>query len=191
MDYFQFSIKSDTRNYVYADYFENEYLKDYENQDIFKKKVEYYWSNADPKKLLSMFPKVKKPILRENGQLAMFGYSKESDKIERNIKRRDFQVGYFEKILKLCKDHQIKVVVLTLPTRANELKSYNENQLSEFSAFINKYIDTNNVFYLNYSFSEEFKTVDYADATHFNEPGANHFSKKLNQDLIKLFQPKS
>ncbi|MBP1672852.1 MAG: hypothetical protein H6Q25_667 [Bacteroidetes bacterium] len=191
MDYFQFSIKSDTRNYVYADFFAKEYLNDYENENILKKKIEYYCGNADPKKLLSLFPKEKKPVLRKNGQLAMFGFSKESDKIERNIKRLDFQVDYFEKILRLCKNQNIKVIIVTLPTRVNELKSYNEKQLIEFYSFFNKYIDNKNTFYLNYCYHEDFKTFDYADATHLNESGANHFSHLLNQDLMHLIYPQS
>lgn len=186
IDYFQFSFKSDTRNYVYADFLYSDYMNDFEESEVWQKKFEYHFGNINPKKLLSLRPKKNKPFLRENGQYLKLGFANENDTITRDISRLDFQVKYFEKILALCKKKDIKVLVLFLPTRQNELKSYTPEEIEEFDNFVKSYIDNTNVFYLNYSKLDGFETQDYTDITHFNEKAANRFTEILNKKLIEL-----
>ena len=186
IDYFQFSFKSDTRNYVYADFLDREYMNDFEESSVFVKKMDYYFSNINPKKILSLYPKENKPFLRANGQYIKPGFAKETDTITRDINRLEFQIKYFEKTLSLCDKKGIKVFIVNLPTRQNELNSYTTGEINEFANFISSYVDNKNVFYLNYSKLEGFNTEDYTDITHFNEKAANRFSEILNKKLIEL-----
>ena len=191
VDYFQFSFKSDSRNYVYADFLENNYLKDFTNTNLLLLKAEYYLSNINPKKLLLLKPRIKKPFLRSNGQYIKYGKAKENDTITREIKRLDFQVSYFNKIIDLCKSKKIKTFIVMLPIRQNELKSYKHSEINEFDSFISDYADSNNVFYLNYSTVNNFSTSDFTDITHLNEPAANRFTNNLNKDLLNLINNKN
>jgi RNase H-fold protein (predicted Holliday junction resolvase) len=188
VDYFQFSFKSDTRNYVYADILNKNYLNDFDNNDIWKLKFDYYLSNLDPKKLLSLRSKNNMPFLKDNGQYIKPGLAFETDTIQRDIKRLNFQVNYFNKILDLCKIKKIKVFIVMLPTRLNELKSYTKEETEEFDNFIENFANQKTIFYLNYSKNSDFKTIDYTDITHLNEVAANRFSKILNNDIIKLIE---
>lgn len=186
VDYFQFSFKSDTRNYIYADFFDSKYMDDYEVRSVFIKKMDYYLSNINPKKILSLFPKEDKPLLRENGQYIKPGLANETDTITREINRLEFQITYFEKTLSLCDQKSIKVFIVNLPTRQNELKSYSNIEIDEFNNFINSYVDNEYVFYLNFSKLEGLTTKDYTDITHFNERGANKFTEILNTNIMDV-----
>ncbi len=190
LDYFQFSFKADTRNYVYSDFFGSEYMSDFESSALIKK-TQYYIDIINPKKILSCFSKENQPFIRKNGQYIKSGYAREDDCVSRDVKRLSFQVRYFEKILEVCKSKGIKVFMVTLPIRLNELNSYTESELDDFKNFINQYINDNEIFYLNYSNIKSFNTKDYTDITHFNESAANRFTKKLNKDLMDIITKKN
>lgn len=190
LDYFQFSFKSDTRNYVYADFFDSKYMDDFEESSVFVKKMDYYLSNINPKKILSLSPKENKSFLRENGQYIKAGLAKETDTITRDMNRLDIQIKYFEKTLLLCDQKKIKVFIVNLPTRQNELNSYTNNEIDEFDNFIKSYVDNKYVFYLNFSKFEGFTTKDYTDITHFNENAANHFTEILNKKIMGIIDEK-
>jgi RNase H-fold protein (predicted Holliday junction resolvase) len=190
LDYFQFSFKSDTRNYVYADFLDSKYMDDFEESSVFVKIMDYYFSNINPKKILSLYPKKNKPFLRENGQYIKPSFAKETDTITRDMNRLEFQIKYFEKTLSLCNQKNIKVFIVNLPTRQNELKSYTNNEINEFDNFIKSYVDNKYVFYLNFSKFKGFTTKDYTDITHFNENAANHFTEILNKKIMEIIDEK-
>lgn len=187
-DYFMFSIKLDTRNYVYCDYFDNNYTLDYSHNALytFQKKAEYLLNNIHPKNLLHLRSNKIDAFLKDNGQYIKPGKASEKDKIDRNIDRLQFQVDYFEKVLYLCKQEKIRVFIVTLPTRQEELDSYSEAQIKEFNTFISTYVNGNDVFYFNHSLDHNFKTNDFTDITHLNESAADRFSKILNNNIMGL-----
>lgn len=185
-DYFQFSVHSDSRNYAYADFLGSDYLSDYKGSNILIKKIEYYVSNINPKKIRLLFSEKGRPFLRENGQYIKPGIATEKDSIQRDFNRLDLQIKYFEKTLSLCKEQDIKVFIVMLPTRQNELKSYTENEMAEFTTFIDSYTDDEHVFYLNFSENEDFTIVDYTDLTHLNEKAANRFTELLDKRIMDL-----
>jgi len=189
LDYFQFSFKSDARNFVYADFLNENYLKDF-NTNIHLLKLNYYLSNANLKKILSIRHPAKKPFLKENGQYIYPGMAKESDAFQRSISRLKFQEVYFDKIISLCKSKNIKVFIVMLPMRTNEFQSYTNEEIEEFNTYIEKFSDYKGVFYLNYSEIGGFSTEDYIDLAHFTEHAANTFSKILNDDILKLIENK-
>lgn len=184
VDYHQFSYISDTRNYIYGELLSENYLKDF-NTSLFKYKLDYYLSNSDPKLFRSVFSQVQRPILRDNGQYIKFAVANENDSISRKIRRLEFQVKYFIKLLDKCRSKNIKVFMVMLPARTNELKNRTMEETKEFNAFIESFTDNKNTFYLNYSRHTGFNTTDYTDITHLNEDAANRFSKLLNDTLIK------
>lgn len=186
VDYFQFSFISGSRNYAYGDFLGDAYLKDYDNRNVLLLKAQYYLGNANPKKLLLLFPLKSKPFLRDNGQFIMPGVATENDWIKRDINRLVFQEDYFKKTIDLCKTRNIKVFIVLPPTRPKELELYSKDQIDEFDAYINKFVDNLNVYYLNYSIANNFQTKDYADITHLNEAAADVFSKILSNDMAKL-----
>lgn len=187
IDYFQFSILSDTRNYIYADFFDADYLKDYKT-NILRLKFNYHIGNLNPKKLLSLIPKGGKATLRENGQYLKPGFAKENDTIHRDISRLKVQEDYFSKIINLCKKEDITVFMVMLPIRQNELNSYRIEDIEKFEAYINTLVDNTNVYYLNFSTNPDYKTEDYTDITHLNEKAADRFSKVLNDSLLNIIK---
>jgi hypothetical protein len=187
LDYFQFSFLSNTRNYVYADYFAEEYNRDF-NDKTWKLKLEYHLGNANPKKLLSLRPKPYIPILKKNGQYLRSGEATEDDSIQRDITRLEIQELYFQEIIDLCRDNNIKVFIVMLPIRENELISYSQDELDEFNSFINGYVDNNSTYYLNFSLIDDFNTEDYTDITHLNEEAADRFSSILNDSLMEILE---
>lgn len=183
VDYFQFSFISDTRNYLYGDYFEKEYMNDYTPSSVLVKKIEYYFSNINPRKLLAFFNEPVPPVLKDNGQYVKFGKGSESDTISRDATRLDFQLGYFERILDFCKTQNVKVFLVMLPLRKNEMKSYTETEIMKFDNFMKGFTRENSVYFLNYSSMDAFTANDYTDISHFNESAANRFSEMLSKDL--------
>lgn len=181
VDYFEFGLFFNTRNYVYADYFVDEYEKDYDDS-ILKLKLDYYIENANPKKLKILTTRSKPPFLKDNGQYIKFGKAKESDNIRREISRLKIQESYFHKILALCKQENIKAFLVMPPVRKNELNSYTAAQMQEFDTFIRHTIDSNAV-YLNYSLDSTFTIKDYTDITHLNEAAADRFTKIVDDSL--------
>ncbi len=185
VDYFQFSFMSNTRNYVYADYLGLDYLKDF-NDRVLWLKCKYYLDCAKPNRLLYLRSNNHVSFLKENGQYIRPHKAKENDSIKRNVNRLAIQVNYLKKILDVCRSENIKVFMVMLPVRKNEMKGYTSEEIKEFDLFIHKYVDNWNTFYLNYGLDTTFKTEDYTDLTHLNEKGADRFSRILNDSLLKI-----
>lgn len=187
-DYFQFSFLETSRNYIYGDYFGEDYLKDFpNNRNLSQEKVINFLSNINPKKLLRS-PPLWKPFMRENGQYIRHAIAMEDGHVKRKINRLDIQVTYFQKTLEFCKSQNIIVFIVMPPVRSIELMSYTIQEIDEFNSFIDNYLVKNNVFYLNYSTVTDFKTEDYTDITHLSESGADRFSGILDNDLNKLIK---
>jgi len=186
VDYFQFSFLSGTRNYVYGDFLPENYLSDFEDNNLWKLKFDYYTENINPNKLLLLKPKKHIPFHRENGQYIKHGRAKENDTIQRDISRLAIQETYFKKTLELCKSENIVVFLVMPPTRQNELNSYTMAEMNEFTNYIHHHTDNKNVFYLNYSTIPNFTTQDFTDITHLNESAANRISKILSDDLVEV-----
>lgn len=187
VDYFQFSFLSNSRNYVYADYLGVDYLNDY-SDNVFLLKLKYHFSNIDPQKLLLLKPNKNIPVFRENGQFIVSGIADENDAIQRDIKRLKIQEEYFKRIIDLCDANNIKVFLIMLPIRQNELNSYSAKEIINFNKYINTFVNDVNIYYLDYSLNNDFETKDYTDITHFNEAAADRFSKMVNDSLVSIIK---
>ncbi|HEX8563152.1 MAG TPA: hypothetical protein VF676_09260 [Flavobacterium sp.] len=185
MDFFQFSFKSEIRNYAYSSVLGDDYMSDFESGKM-ESHLRHYFDNMNPKKLLSIRAKVKAPILKKNGHLITFEAATEQDSIERDIRRLKFQMQYFNKVISLCKRERIVVFMTMLPTRKNELASYTAAEMAEFRSYISRVVEDQNVFLLDYTNAAGYTIKDYTDVSHFNEQGARKFSSKLNDTIQKL-----
>jgi hypothetical protein len=194
VDYFQFSKNIDTKNYVYAELFGDDYMKDYpkrpsiffeinllsgirQTKSISKNMVRTLFNYRIPKKL---------PYLKENGQyIKDLKGAKESDTVFREYQRIPLQEYYFKKILQICKNKNIIVFLTMPPTRKNELEFYPQEVIEEYESFFRSSLNENN-YYLNYSTSNRFNILDFTDITHINSRAADRFSKIVNIEINKL-----
>jgi hypothetical protein len=180
IDYFQFSFKSDTRNYIYGELLGNKYLDDFES-NLFTSKFSQFLNMINPKILLRLRPKKTVPIIKENGQYIRNGKASLNDKVKRDISRLSFQVEYFNEIIKYCKKNNIELFFVMLPTRENELESYSLSQMKEFDNFIKD----KNITFWNFSLDTSYSVDNYTDITHFNSKTADRFSLQLNDSINK------
>lgn len=185
VDYFQFEIFSDTRNFAYGPYLGEDYLNDYPSKFY---RIENYLSLLKPKRFLHLFTTKEVSFLKDNGQYIRDGIAKKNNSGTRSTERKIIQIKYFEKILKFSKKNNIKVFLIMPPTRFEELKLYKPNEINEFDEFLKKY-ENENVVFLDFSTDNAFDLDDFTDLTHLNEAAANRFSEKLN-DSIELIKKK-
>lgn len=184
VDYFQFSIFSDSRNYIYSKLIEPEYSSDYGSIYI----IDYIKNKCkllDIKNIARLKPKKEMDYLKDNGQFVREGKANKDDYDHFDIKKLDVQVRYFERILKFCEEKNIQVFLVRLPLRENELKSYKPREMVEFDSFIKGYLGTN-VKFLDFKSDTSYSLAEFSDIIHFNQKGAVKFSKQLNDSLTKL-----
>lgn len=189
-DYFEFGIKSGTRNYVYDKLFDGNYYKDY-NKDIVDeiiangKQVLYNNQLLCVKAFFSILrPNGAKGILKENGQYIYDSKASINDSVKREMKVLDFQYDYYLELIKLCHKNNITVIVFTMPVRDSEMSSYTKEYISKIHKLIveplikdDRYFDLSDV--------EEFKDYHkYTDITHLNSKAADEFTdyfwKRIN-----------
>lgn len=188
VSYFQFSFISDTRNYVYGELLDKEYLKDYDEAYFFDNFLKKYnlLDNSRWIFIKNLFAERKfTSYLKDNGQYVRPGVASANDKYYYSIRRLPVQVKYFELILDFCKRKNIKVFICMLPTRENALINYTEEEMREYDSFISSYTD-GNIHYLNYSRQKGWGLSDYTDITHFNENAAKRFSRLLSNDMLDI-----
>jgi hypothetical protein len=177
VDYFQFSIFTDTRNYAYGPLLAPEYMADY---PAGRYRLTYYKEMLKPYKLRAL---VKDPIykhsLKDNGQFIRLGEPDPGDFIKRNFNRLPVQEKYFQKILDECKQQGIKVYLVMPPLRDVERQQYEPAQVEEFSKYISSFLN-DQVVYLDYSTDSQFTISDFIDFSHLGPEGADKFSAMLS-----------
>jgi len=94
----------------------------------------------------------------------------------------EIQVEYLLKIVNLCQEYTVKLILLNTPTY---VYCKNENDSEKLEQFINKNID-NSVEYWDYS-NYLLPDFCYGDLVHLNYRGAEIFSKKLQNDINRYF----
>ncbi len=95
-----------------------------------------------------------------------------------NPKERDVEA--FERIIKFTKDNNIKTVFVSQPMPQES----DSTLFSEFSTFINDYVEKEGIEYIDYSRSLHLDSkTNFYDHSHLNQSGVEIFNKKLLQDL--------
>lgn len=194
VDYFQFSVFSDTRNHVYKKYFEGGYMKDYD-LDLNTSFSNYMTFTQNRINLwlewiqgLKEYNMEEVPYMTDRGQYVLYGMAKENEKVTRESTVLPLQQKYFDKILEFCEDNNIKINMIMMPTRTNELESYSEETIKKFDDYF-KSKENENVRYLNFARDSRFVLEDYQDKTHLNKEGADKFSEILNEALSESLNP--
>ena len=186
-DVFQFSFVSDKRDHAYADHLGREYLHRNGPASRLWLKTRRHLANMDPRRLRMLWSHDPPQRLKENGQLVKQGQARETDRVVRDVARLQTQVTYFERILDLCRTHDIRVAIVMPPVRRNEMDNYSTEAVAAFDAFILGYVAPGRVDYLCYRDSPAFSLADYVDITHLSAAGARKFSRMLNEDLKSIW----
>ncbi len=194
IDYFQFSIFSDSRNYAYYKYLDKDYLSDYPYRFLPIQPYENIRGNAMTafiadytSRYLSDVPNT--PLqLKENGQLVVDGISKSEYLVfkKRSSYLHPIQMRYLKQILSFTKKNNIELVLLIPPTRSEELSSYTDKFRSDFDYFFSKIALDDHVSFLNFSTDSIYNYTLFSDITHLNLAGSNQFSNALNDSLLRL-----
>lgn len=197
-DYFQFSVFSDTRNYVYDDLFGEDYVRDYNSWTIKEiinnqKRILITKQTSLSRTMMSIIQNrslkgnTQLHVLRHNGSyINDESKAKENDFIQRDTTMLDLQKQYYECILQLCRAKDIDLYVLMMPVRDNELQSYDEESINRFKVYINTSLSRFGYegHYIDESNNEDFKDYRlYTDITHLNSLAADNFTKCFYREL--------
>lgn len=194
VDYFELSFISDSRNYVYNQYFDADYHNDYPRPKLlvfddkqFSTFISRHYSHSLWMILYGYLTKdYKQGYLKDNGQYLVKGVAKESDSVKRIYARLPVQEKYLDRILANAYDNNIIVFLLMPPARENELRNYPESVKNEFNEMFRKKASRYGFYYLNYSDSNNFTITDFQDITHLNISGADKFSDILGKDMVNI-----
>jgi len=129
--------------------------------------------------------------LKPNGQYILdVNAAQPWDVIARETTRLPLLVRYFHMTLDWARTHDATVVIIMLPVRAVELRSYHPGAVDEMEAWFQSEAKAAGVAYLNYATDQEFSDADFADITHMTEAGADKFTDRLAIDLARLGLPR-
>ena len=190
VDYFQFNVRSSTRNYLYNSYLNDDYKKDYPKSSAYTLFFDRTMIlDVNRMKYLQnlLYSTSSSRFQRDNGQYLNPHQATKDDKAKYSIKRLPFQEKYFKLILAYCKTHEIKVFLTMMPARKNALINYERKDIVEFNSFIESF-SNNDVHFLNYSEQKGWTLDDYTDITHLNEAAANRFTKQLNDTINDILK---
>lgn len=186
-DYFQFSFISNTRNYIYKDLFQAEYMKDYRYDyaaSMDEKMTRFQNSLRKRFESLKYKERENKSLLKDNGHMSVNSQAGKDVFFERDKKRLKIQEEYFEEILKFNRENNIKTILVMPPLRDIERRNYTREDIDNFEDFLQRNMKQGEG-YLNYAFDDEFSLEDFCDKTHLNKYGASKFSAMLWNDIEK------
>lgn len=95
-------------------------------------------------------------------------------------------VVFLRKVIDLCREHAIPIVLVQAPTHAVYLKSA-EMRLRRFAAFMDDLAAEYGILYLDFANSGRFPSWNanlFFDTSHLNSEGARLFSRILAEDLF-------
>jgi hypothetical protein len=186
-DYVSFCVFSETRNYVYHRYFSKEYSLDYSNNFYNNYIYPYLIGTKNlPKIILSYFDanRPEPPYLTDKGQFVTPGKAQEDDYVKYCTYIYNLQVSYFNKIVKYCLDHHLECVLVAMPNRDGEYWNYDKAFIDKMNNLALNAQKQYSCFYLNYIRDKELLDVSlFCDVSHFNQYGADLFSRRLNVEI--------
>ncbi len=125
--------------------------------------------------------------LIETGKIAAKRHTKNNIYSKANVKIFNQNILILNSILDLCKERNIKVILFTPPAFHSYIKSLNNEQLNitvkTTKEICSKY---NNCIYKNLLNDENFTELDFYDADHLSERGAEKLSRLINHKINEL-----
>lgn len=96
-------------------------------------------------------------------------------------------IEMLNRILKLCRKHDIEVILVTFPSRPEYRKYVNQAKFEKMIKVSEEY-SKNNTFvkYYNYSEDKRFIPDDFYDSDHLNTRGAEKFSEIFRNEAINV-----
>lgn len=193
VDYFQFSVFSDSRNYAYYNQLSFDYLKDYSflsNLRTIVRRMLFPQTYDVTSSIGSVLSRKTDHWLEltQQGQLRIWGIHNGGQGFDgkRESNRLTLQDQYFNKILKLCKSQDIELKLLMMPCQEKVLTNYHPSDIAKFDHFFESQVSSfSRGEFLNFSSDEDFSPTDFNDLTHLSPEAATRFSKKLNDRLEK------
>lgn len=92
-------------------------------------------------------------------------------------------VRHLENIAQFCKNHNIKLYMISCPVWNSFYKKMDKNQYSQLIYTANKIAQNYNLQYYNFSNDKRFVISDFYDCAHLSTKGAVKFSKILKKEL--------
>ncbi len=211
VDYFEFSFLSDRRNFAYARFLGEEYLRDFAAPGagriervlnaVLHPIDEQAFNNTmirrftRPASLLieralaraqgSPAPPPIRAELKANGQYILEAGPQRVDPIRRDATRLPIQEQYFKRILQWDSERNVAVVIVMPPLRRMELDAYPPGVVEEFDAWLANTARDYGARYVNFARHPDFGDSDFADVTHLNEAAADRWSRMLGA-LLRL-----
>lgn len=110
--------------------------------------------------------------------------------IERHTKddfsRLEENMVFLNKIISLCKNKNVNLILITTPTWHTYYKGLNKDQLARMNGAINELLRNYEfVEYYNFLTDDRFMEDDFYDCDHLSNIGADKFSEILNELIIK------
>lgn len=199
VDYFQFAVFSNSRNYVYGRLLGKDYLHDYKpfKPSFFKPLDDAAFNEYMDLKFTKTFLTAARilltdatpgtiPSLNDNGQYkGVQGTAQKTDSIIRSWHRLPIQEAYFMKILDFSRENGLKLFLVMPPLRKNELLNYPATVLSDYDKFFHESAKSVGGRYLNYAQDSRFGDKDFVDITHLSVTSADRFTGVLANDMEK------
>lgn len=155
----------------------------------FKKLGDYYIRGEDPITCNKLgwgttHHSSDKRDLEETGEVASLRHTRrieaaEAERVEENL-------GYLSEFINICKEKNIRLILLTLPAYETYTNGLKKEYLEYNRLSIHRMIESSkNCIYMDLLYDPDFSTEDYYDADHLNEIGARKLSLKLDLYLEK------
>lgn len=184
IDYFQFGVFSDARNYAYQEKFHTDYLSDYPDKNYV---LLNFWSRLNPLKLNELQFGTK-TITETNGFQIKTGQRHTGDSKLRKMEWNKVQMDYFNKIVEFCSKKKIKIYLFMQPIQLKEISQYTSDELLRFETHVkNSLRGVDNANFYNYS-KRNIPSEYYSDNTHLNQKGAMIFSKMIDSTISNEYE---
>jgi len=99
---------------------------------------------------------------------------------EENINKN---INYLEQMIKLAKSRGIEPIIITTPVYSTLSGNINMDKYNLMQNTVKNLAEKYNIQYLNYFFDKRFSASDFSNNDHLNAPGAEKFTKILDEDL--------
>lgn len=95
-------------------------------------------------------------------------------------------IRHFEQIALFCKEHDIRLILVTTPTRPAYHNLLDTKQLTEMYEIIDSVKQRYNLTYKDYLKDPRFTAEDFWDSDHLSDIGAEKFTRLLQTDISSL-----
>lgn len=98
------------------------------------------------------------------------------------------ECGYrkLEQIIKLCKEKEIRLVLITTPCWHSYYDNLSDNQLNKMYSIIHELQQKYDLPYFNYLKDKRFTEEDFFNGSHLSDVGEKKFTIILNKDIVSL-----